>query len=182
MIKLNLIFMNDFNDYIKKRINEGYLCNICADIANNAKSKKEFMDMVLCSGGISWLQEMQIKDRGLSYDIMRNHFKDYINGKYIAYFPNCNNSKIYTGALYMDITDKLDITTNYVTLFNCQCEINIPENIIVTMCIDKNCDVMINCPENSRCKIECYGNAISSSNNVKIIWYGVKDKRINNSL
>jgi hypothetical protein len=114
---------------------------------------------------------MQFKNREMPYEIMRDYFKDYINGQYIASFPNCNNSKTYTGTLYMDITDRLDVVTNYVTLFNCKCDVYIPENTVVSMCIDKNCDIKIYCPPSSKCKIDSYGRAISNTSNVRIVNY-----------
>lgn len=154
--------MKTFENWVNASINNGDFCSSCIDIAKTA-NKAEFMDLVLNPGGITFLQEMQEKNRELDYSIMENEFSDYINGKYIGKYAN-SVGKIYTGVLYVNYTDVINVTTNYITLFNCQCDIILPENQVTLIVSDKNCKINIICPKSSKYRLKNFGGEIKISN------------------
>lgn len=149
-----------FRDWINEVISSGNLCSHYTEKVQDAASKKRLMQLVLDANGINFLQEMQNKGKGLPYEIILNEFKNYINGKYIAEFKN-EKGNGYTSSIYCCYfdSDTINVNTTLVSLLGCKSKVNIAENDFVRICVDRNCEIIVNCPLNSRCIIEYWGDA-----------------------
>lgn len=159
--------MKSYVDWINDINHHGLICPKYADKVYKAKSKKQIMDILLDANGVSFIQSIAEKNYIIPYDVITYHFGNYINGKYIA------NHTTYTSCMFVNQNNTdITINTTLVALLNCrQSNINIVKNHSTIIYCDKNCILNIECPENSKCKVFVWGNAIinSNNNNIKII-------------
>jgi hypothetical protein len=149
-----------FKDWINEVIKSGNLCSHYTEKVQDAPSKRRLVDLCLDPNGVSYLQEMQAKGMGLAYETILTEFKSYINGRYIAEFKN-EKGNGYTSSIYCCYfdSDTINVNTTLVSLLGCKSKVNIAENDFVRICVDKNCELIVNCPQSSRCIIEYWGNA-----------------------
>ena len=154
-----------FEDWINNIIGKGLLCKEYTDKLVQAHSKLKIMDIVLDANGVSWLPEMDSKGYPLPYDTILREFKSYINGNYIAEFKNEQGGG-YTSSLYCcySESDTVDVTSTLAVFLGCSgTKIQVRENSVTHLYIDKNCDVSVFCPDSSHVYIDCWPNA-----NVKV--------------
>lgn len=138
-----------FEDWIKKIIDSGNLCEGYTEKVSEAESNRKLMDIVLDANGISYLCEMQKKGIPLPYEIINTRFGAYINGRYKAQFAN-DKGNGYTSSLYCATTEDVVIDTTIACLLGCTCKVSIPPNAFVRLYCDKNCDLIIDCPASSK--------------------------------
>ena len=149
----------DFKTWINKVIESGNLCGEYKDKVDDAKSKKQILDIVLDANGSSFLQEMQAKGMPLPYETINNEFRSYINGRYKAEFKN-DKGNGYSSSLYCCYAeDELLIDTTLTTMLGCNTDVYIRNNDFVKIYADKNCELHISCPESSRCIVEYWDGA-----------------------
>lgn len=149
-----------FNEWIQEIIGSGLLCGEYTSKVDDAKSKKRLMDIVLDANGVSWLCEMDAKGMPLPYETILREFKGYINARYIAEYKN-EKGNGYSSALYCCFSDSSDINieTTLTTVLGCKADVWVGANDFVKIYADKNCQLMIHCPETSRCIVEYWKGA-----------------------
>lgn len=149
-----------YKEWINKSIESGKLCGEYQDKISNAKSKKQIMDIVLDASGLEWFMEMQSHRMCMPYETITNDFKSYINGRYIAECGNKQSNK-YTSSLYCCYCEDtfIEINTTQTAILGCTCDVYLPNNEIHLIYVDKNCDLTIHCPDNSRAKVEYWSGA-----------------------
>lgn len=154
-----------YSDWIRKVIQTGNLCGNYTDKVNNAKSKKQVLDIVLDANGVNFLIEMQEKGMPLPYETIVKEFGNFINGKYIAEFRNKKGNG-YTSCIYC-CCEESDITikTTLTCIMGGSHYINIQENDFVKIYADKNTDLVITCPDSSRCIVETWGRVCVNGGN-----------------
>lgn len=149
----------DFKTWINKVIESGNLCGEYKDKVDDAKSKKQILDIVLDANGSSFLQEMQAKGMPLPYETINNEFRSYINGRYKAEFKN-DKGNGYSSSLYCCYAeDELLIDTTLTTMLGCNTDVYIRNNDFVKIYADKNCELHISCPPSSTCIVEYWEGA-----------------------
>lgn len=164
----------DFNIWLQNVIKSGNLCREYKEKATMARSKMDLIRLCFDANGASYLQEMQKKGFELPYEVICSKFGSYINGKYIAEFKN-DNGYSYTSSLYCCFSDSnyIDIQTTITSILGCKSAIRVRENDFVRLYVDKNCELIIDCPASSCCIVEYWeGASIEVSgiyNNVELI-------------
>lgn len=99
------------------------ICEMLEDW-NNAKSKKQLMDVALSIRGIEYLAIAIAQGWGISPEVIVRDFPMFINGKYIR------NDK-YTSAIYCrPPEDKIEITTTAALIIGYDGIVTIPKNHI----------------------------------------------------
>lgn len=164
-----------FREWINNLIGVGLLCCDYTSRVNSALSKKQLADIGLDANGISYIARMAQKGYPLPYNSLLKEFKNFINGNYI--FESVPNERgySYTSEVYVCYSDNdhVDVKTTLVAFLGCKTKINIQERTIVNVYLDKNCEVEINCPLSSRCRVYLYGDAkvvvLSNEEKVKVI-------------
>lgn len=141
---------------------------VCNEVEKvlSAKSKKQIFE-IACSGkGIEFLIDMSEKGHQLPYEVIKSEFGKYINGKYKPVIVGSNGTS-YTSALFCDTSedDIIVADTTALCLLGCSGSLFVPQNVICQLSIDKNCELEIHCPQNSRAIIEC----TSSVTGIKVV-------------
>ena len=154
-----------YNEWISKVIQTGNLCGNYTDKVMKAKSKLQIMNCVLDANGINFLCEIQEKGLPLPYETICKEFANYINGKYIAEFKN-EKGNGYTSSIYC-CYDNRDITvqTTLCCIMGGTHYIHIKENDFVKIYADKNTELVITCPDSSRCIVETWGRVCVNGGN-----------------
>lgn len=151
--------MNNFKEWLALLKENGLLCDVYCDKVDNAKSKLELVRCCLDANGANFLQEMQAAGFPLPYEVICSVFHSYINGRYIAEFKNERGS-FYNSSIYCCFDDSdIEINTTLTTLLGCSTEIYIKDNDFCKIYVDRNCEIIVNCPLSSRCIIEYWGDA-----------------------
>lgn len=150
----------DFNEWLCKVRDCGLLCETYADKVDEAKSKRQLMNVVLDSNGVSYLCEMDSKGLALPYEVILKSFSSYVNGRYVSEHKN-DKGNGYTSCIYCCYSDSdtIEINTTLTTLLGCSANVYIKDNDFVKIYADKNCDLRIFCPSSSRCIIEYWRGA-----------------------
>lgn len=164
----------NYRDWIDDIICEGLLCDEYATKVQQAKSKKQVVDIVLDANGVSYLQEMMSKGHALPYDVIRSDFSAYLNGRYVSVHKNGQNGREYTGSVYFEQEHDLIVHTTITSLLNCTCNVIVPDNHIALLYADGNCTIHVICMGKAKCKVYYWGDAkvTSDNDNVKIIKKG----------
>lgn len=149
--------INEWLDELKK---QGLLCGDYTVKVDNAKSKARFMDIVLDANGINFLQEMDAAGCPFPYESILRDFKSYINGRYVGRYFNKSGKTSYTSTLYCCFEESdINVETTLVSILGCTADVWIGRNDFVKLYVDKNCKLMIHCPESSRCIVEYWKGA-----------------------
>ncbi len=156
-----------YSEWISKVIQTGNLCGNYTDKVMSAKSKKQVLDICLDSNGVSFLPQMQEKGMPLPYETIAKEFANYINGKYIAEFRN-EKGNGYTSCIYC-CYDEHDITikTTLTCIMGGSHYIHIQENDFVKIYADNNTNLVITCPDSSRCIVETWGKVCVNGGNAR---------------
>jgi hypothetical protein len=164
----------NYSEWIDDIICQGLLCDEYATKVQQAKSKKQVVDIALDANGVSYLQEMMEKGHALPYDVIRNDFRPYLNGRYVSVHKNGENGREYTGSVYFEQINDLLVHTTITSLLNCECNVIVPKNSIALLYSDGNCTIHVICMENAKCKVYHSGDlrVTSEGSNVKIIKKG----------
>lgn len=164
----------EFKDWISEVRGNGLLCASYSEKVDNAKSKKQLLDVVLDSNGVSFLCEMDSHGLALPYETILKSFSSYVNGRYVSEHKNDKgngyNSCIF--CCYSD-SDTIEINTTLTTLLGCSTDIYIKDNDFCKIYADKNCNLRIHCPITSRCIVEYWKGAkvevLGNYDNVELI-------------
>lgn len=150
-----------FNEWINAIMSNGMLCSEYTDKVKKAFSKKQLMDIVMDANGLNYLAEMEQRGYPLPYETILKEFNGYINGRYTYESKPNQRGHTYTTEIYCCYNDEdhIDVNTTAISLLGCKTTLNIDKFKIVSIYLDTNCDVKINCPEMTSCNVYKYGNA-----------------------
>lgn len=95
--------MIDLEQFKENSIKHG-ICEMLKDW-NNAKSKKQLMDVALSIRGIEYIATAISQGWGISPEVIVRDFPMFINGKYIR------EADGYSSAMYCNFDGEIDITT-----------------------------------------------------------------------
>ena len=163
-----------FNEWINKIIDSGYLCMEYTDKVHEAESKRAIIDIVLDNNGSKFLCEMDEHGMPLPYATLLGEFGDYLNGKYNVEFDETSSGgSKYTSSLWCCYDEPIcRLETTLCTMLGCKTTVIIPENTVVRIIADKNCELTINIPETSKCKVDYSAggkiNAVGCVENIRV--------------
>ncbi len=90
---------------------------------DNARGKKDLVDIALDSNGVEWI--CQMAEMGvLTKEIALSDFGNYINGKYVR------NKGGYTSEVYAYYDGTVTMRTTLLVVMGCDVEVIVPENSI----------------------------------------------------
>lgn len=149
-----------FKDWLVDIKSKGLICERYLPLVDAARSRKQYMDVVLDTNGLAFLCDMREKGYGLPYDIMCSEFKSYLNGRYIHTKTKLDGS--YTTSMYCDVEDPIEITINTTLtgLFRCTCVVNVPKNTSCRLYVDGGSVVNIHTAEGSRCYVDLWDGGL----------------------
>lgn len=127
---------------------------------DNAKSKKQLMDIALSIRGIQYIAEAIARGWGISPDVISKEFSAFLNGKYIR------NQNGYTSCVYCSPPDKeiiIDTTAALIIDFNgiIKVDRHISELHVVKSCAKVIC--------RDSCDIYSYCSDVTSDDNHVLI-------------
>lgn len=151
-------------DWLHEITNAGLLCGSYIDKVNDAKSKKQLIDICFDANGINYLCEMQEKGLPLPYETICNEFAPFINGRYVAEYRN-DKSHGYTSKLYCCYNEpEIFVDTTVCTILGYNGTIVVEKNNYAKIYIDKNCNVTITLEDGSRAIVEYWEGATVAHN------------------
>ena len=146
-------------DWLNTIINAGLLCGTYTGKVNDAKSKKQLIDICFDANGINFLCEMQEKGMPLPYETICSEFAPFINGRYVAEYRN-EKSHGYTSKLYCCYNEpEIVVDTTVCTVLGCSGTIVVAKNNYAKIYIDVNCDVKIKLEDCAKANVEYWKGA-----------------------
>lgn len=146
-------------DWLNKIMNAGFLCGAYTNKVNDAKSKKQLIDVCFDANGINFLCEMQEKGVPLPYETICREFASYINGRYVAEYRN-EKGHGYTSKLYCRYNEpEIVVDTTVCSILGYKGTIVVAKNNYAKIYIDKNCDVKIKLEEYAKANVEYWKGA-----------------------
>lgn len=140
-------------------MNAGLLCGVYTDKVNDAKSKKQLIDICFDANGINFLCEMQEKGMPLPYETICREFAPFINGRYVAEYRN-EKGHGYTSKLYCCYDEpEIVVDTTVCAILGYKGTIVVEKNNYAKIYIDKNCDVKIKLSEYAKANVEYWKGA-----------------------
>lgn len=149
-----------FKEWLEVVKSEGLICDRYLPLVLSSRSRKQFMDVALDINGITFLCDMVNAGYGLPYNVMNTEFAAYMNGRYIH--VSSSSSGAYSSSMYCGVKVPSEITasTTLLGIFNCHCEIHVPKNHTVQLCVDSSSDVTVKLEPGSRCYIDLWDGGI----------------------
>lgn len=146
-------------DWLHEITNAGLLCGSYIDKVNDAKSKKQLIDICFDANGINYLCEMQEKGMPLPYETITKEFASYINGRYVAEYRN-EKGNGYTSTLYCCFSgEKINVDTTLCSVLGYTGRIVVTKNNFAKIYLDKNCDVQIQLQDGAKANVEYWKGA-----------------------
>ena len=162
-----------FREWINNLMSVGLLCGDYTDRVNSAFSKKQIADIGLDANGISYVCRMAQKGYPLPYETLLKEFKSFINGKYVYESKPNDRGYTYKTEMYVCYDGFIDVRTTALALLGSKARLNLREFAVTDVHVDENCDIEIECPLSSRCRVYLYGDAkvniLNNSEKVKLI-------------
>ena len=145
-----------FKEWLNIVLDKGLICERYLPAVDAARSRKQFMDVVLDVNGMAFLCDMNLRGYGLPYETIEGEFSAYLNGRYIR--SKSTPSGSYTSTMYcgVDVPAEITINATLTGLFNCHCVVNVPDNTICRIYVDNNSNIELHVPSNSKCYIEVW--------------------------
>lgn len=145
-----------FKEWLNIVLDKELICERYLPAVDAARSRKQFMDVVLDVNGMSFLCDMRLQGYELPYETIESEFRAYLNGRYIHSKSSVSGS--YTSSMYCGIAMPAEITINTTLtgLFNCHCIVNIPNNVSCQIYVDSNSNIELHIPSTSKCYIEVW--------------------------
>lgn len=159
--------------WIKELYDRDMLCEEYMGKASLAASKKQLFDIACDANGINFMCSTRQDGCPLPYDVIKEEFKAYINGRYISEITTHTGGH-YNSALYicLEKDDTVNVGTTLACFLGCRCTIKVKDFHYVRITADTNCELVIDCPSTSKVMVEHYGNASiiikGSIDNVKL--------------
>ena len=150
---------DDFVSWIGYLKDNEMICQEYISKVSSAKSKLDLARICFDANGASFLPKMISSDTPLSYATIKGLMHSFINGRYVAEYEGRNGAK-YTSVLYCCYDEALcEVETTIITLLGCNTTLKLKENSYTFVYADKNCNLVIDCPQSARCKVERWGGA-----------------------
>lgn len=147
-------------EQFKSNAKEHGICEMIADW-DNAKSKKQLMDLALNIRAIEYIAMSTASGWGLSPDYIAKEFISFNNGKYVR------DKDGYTSSLYcLPLDNEITITTTATLIIGYKGDIFIPKNRICELYICQ-ADVVIH--GEGRCVAYLYNSTISNTDAAPVI-------------
>lgn len=130
-------------EWIHGLMDNGLLCKTYISKVLRACSKKQLYEICSDANGISYLCEMRDKGYALDYKIIKEEYKNYING---AYKPTFGEGEVkYSTAIYCEYNSPKGITidTTCTCLLGCKTDIYTTNGMCAQLFVDSNCDITI---------------------------------------
>lgn len=165
-----------FKEWLVDVKNKGLICERYLPAVNAARSRKQFMDVVLDVNGMAFLCDMREKGYGLPYNVICEEFRAYLNGRYIH--TKAKSSGSYTASMYCCIEDPSEITVNTTLtgILGCSCWIRVPKNMYCQLYVDSASVVNISVDDGGKCYVDLWdGGVVISEDTDAVI---VKHKTI----
>lgn len=145
-----------FKEWLNIVLDKGLICERYLPAVDAARSRKQFMDVVLDVNGMAFLCDMRLQGYGLPYETIESEFRAYLNGRYIHAKPSASGS--YTSSMYcgVDMPAEITVNTTLTGLFNCNCIVNVSDNTICQIYVDSNSNIELHVPSTSKCYIEVW--------------------------
>lgn len=145
-----------FKDWLTLVKDKGLICERYLPMVDAARSRKQFMDVVLDVNGLAFLCDMREKGYGLPYDVMCDEFKAYLNGRYIH--KKNVLARGYTASMYcrVETPSEITINTTLTGIFGCSCSIHVPANIYCQLIVDGSSVVNITVGNCGRCYVDLW--------------------------
>lgn len=149
-----------FKEWLADVKDKGLICERYLPLVDAARSRKQYMDAVLDTNGMAFLCDMSTCKYKLPYEIICEEFKAYLNGRYIHTSNKVSGS--YTTTMYcgVELPSSISVNTTLTGLFNCNCQVDIPNNTICQLYVDNGSNIMVNVPLSSRCYVEVWGDGV----------------------
>lgn len=149
-----------FKEWLNIVLDKGLICERYLPAVDAARSRKQYMDVVLDANGIAFLCDMRLKGYELPYAVMKSEFKAYLNGRYIH--SKSSMSGTYTSAMYCDVQSPAEITVNTTLtgIFGCNCDIHVPDNTVCQVYVDSCSRVKITVSPNAICRIYVWDGGV----------------------
>lgn len=151
-----------FKEWLNIVLDKGLICERYLPAVDAARSRKQFMDVVLDINGMAFLCDMESKGYKLPYDVITNEFWAYMNGRYIHTKSSENGS--YTTTMYCSVStpEEITVSTTVTGLFNCKCKVFVPQNRVCQFFIDNGSDIELHVADSSKCYVNVWaGGSVS---------------------
>lgn len=154
-----------FKEWLSFVLDKGLICERYLPLVDAARSRKQFMDVVLDINGMAFLCDMREKGYGLPYNAICEEFRAYLNGRYIR--AKTKPSGSYTASMYCRIEDPSEITINTTLtgIFGCSCNIHVPANISCQLIVDGSSVVNITVGNGGKCYVDLWSGGEATFDN-----------------
>ena len=138
------------------------LCDEYKTEWNEAKDKKDLVDMALDANGVEFMAKSVAEGWGLSKDYILGNFGDYVNEGYVR------DKGGYTSKLYVDYGGDIFQPATLNLLIECNTSVLIPEGSVCKIYVCGRTYVRINCV--GKCYVYVYGgyNDVKYSGDVTV--------------
>ena len=137
-------------DWIHKQLEANLICEKYKDDVSDAKSKKDLFDIACCVDGALFLAEQENNGEGLHLEVMEREFKNFINGRYKAFYKDEDGKLLYTSCMYIGCEEPIVIDTTVTVLFGCKCIVEVPADRHAILVLGYGSDISINNNANNR--------------------------------
>lgn len=129
---------------------------------NEAKDKKNLVDMALDANGVEFMAKSVAEGWGLSKDYILGNFGDYVNEGYVR------DKGGYTSKLYVDYGGDIFQPATLNLLIGCNTSVLVPEYSVCKIYVCGMSNVRINCA--GKCYVYVYGgyNDVKYSGDVTV--------------
>ena len=145
-----------FKEWLNIVLDKELICERYLPAVGAARSRKQYMDVVLDINGMAFLCDMREKGYGLPYNVICEEFKAYLNGRYIH--TKTKPSGSYTASMYCRIEEPSEITINTTLtgIFGCSCNVHVPANMSCQLIVDGSSVVNITVGDGGKCYVDLW--------------------------
>lgn len=145
-----------FKEWLNIVLDKGLICERYLPVVDAARSRKQFMDVVLDVNGLAFLCDMREKGYGLPYDVMCDEFRAYLNGRYIH--TKSVLARGYTASMYcrVETPSEITINTTLTGIFGCSCSIHVPANTYCQLIVDGSSVINITVGSGGKCYVDLW--------------------------
>lgn len=138
------------------------LCDRYKTEWNEAKDKKDLVDMALDANGVEFMAKSVAEGWGLSKDYILDNFGDYVNGSYVR------DKGGYTSEIYVGYGGDILQRATLNLLVGCDTSVLVPEGSMCKIYVCGMSDVRIKCV--GKCYVYVYGgyNDVKYSGDVTV--------------
>jgi hypothetical protein len=145
-----------FKEWLNIVLDKGLICERYLPEVDAARSRKQFMDVVLDVNGMTFLCDMRERGYGLPYNVLCDEFKAYLNGRYIH--KKSVLLRGYTASMYcrVETPSEITINTTLTGIFGCSCNVHVPANTCCQLIVDGSSVVNITVENGGRCYVDLW--------------------------